>query len=472
MASSALNPFRGQLERLLGIDPAFKPRTYLQVHSSVNLGSLTYWLELIFSAGIATLGLVLNSPAVVIGAMLISPLMNPIIGAGLALAAADLYLGLKSLVNLVVSIAGAVLFSALLVWLLPFHSATAEILSRTKPNLLDLGVALLSGLAGSIVVARGGGVAGVTALPGVAIAVALIPPLCTLGFGVGSGFEWPIISGAGLLFLTNLAAIVASAFLIFLLVRLDSPEARTEVREFEHSSHDLLLRVLQRTRLSGPLADIGKLHWRVLMLVLVLGALFVPLRQGLTQVRDETIARAAVRDAVRRLVTADELVSQQTTLTPDRIMVRLIVTTPVDPARVKEAERALIRRTGKEVTFSIRKVAGEEELALLREKLVTPPPPAPPQDLDSIRADLVQRVDGPVKQTWPTNAAPLLGYEVGFTGTETLLRVRYQAAKPLDASAEEAIANALRIELAVPALRLVLENEPPPPPPRKARKRR
>jgi len=135
---------------------------------------------LIFSAGIATLGLVLNSPAVVIGAMLISPLMGPIMGAGLGLAVSDLYLSAKAFAGIVASVIVSIAFSAFLVWLLPFHVATSEILARTQPNLLDLGVALLSGLAGSVVVCRGGEGGGITAMPGVAVAVALMPPLCTV----------------------------------------------------------------------------------------------------------------------------------------------------------------------------------------------------------------------------------------------------------------------------------------------------
>jgi uncharacterized hydrophobic protein (TIGR00271 family) len=174
------------------------------------LADLNYWLELFLAAGIATLGLVQNRAAVIIGAMLVSPLMGPILATGLALALGDFYFGLKAILNLVASVAAAVAFAAGLVWALPFQNVTAEILARTQPNLLDLGVAVLSGLAGSVVSCRGGAGGGVTALPGVAIAVALMPPLCVVGFGVGSGFQWTIVRGGGLLFLTNLIAIVAT----------------------------------------------------------------------------------------------------------------------------------------------------------------------------------------------------------------------------------------------------------------------
>ncbi len=125
---------RARIEQSLRIDPKSKPRVYAQVYESAEIASLNYWLELVFSAGIATLGLVLDSPAVVIGAMLISPLVGPILAAGLALAAGDFYLGVKSVVNVLASMAGAVSFSAAIVWLLPFHAPTAEILSRTQPT--------------------------------------------------------------------------------------------------------------------------------------------------------------------------------------------------------------------------------------------------------------------------------------------------------------------------------------------------
>lgn len=158
MEPSSKSVIRSRIEHLLAVDEESKPKVYLQVFDAAEVFSLNYALELLLSAGIATFGLVLDSPAVVIGAMLISPLMGPILAGGLALAAADIYLGIKSLLSVLLSSVCAVLFAATLVWLLPFHSPTQEILARTHPNLLDLGVALFSGLAGSIVVCRGGAV--------------------------------------------------------------------------------------------------------------------------------------------------------------------------------------------------------------------------------------------------------------------------------------------------------------------------
>ncbi len=293
---------REQLERRLHISPLNKPQLYMQMYEAADISNLSYWIELLLSAAIATFGLVQNSPAVVIGAMLVSPLMGPILGAGLALAAADLYLGIRSVGTLLVSIAAAVVFSALVVWALPFHAPTAEILARTQPNLLDLGVAVFSGLAGALIVARADA-DGATALPGVAIAVALMPPLCTVGFGVGSGFEKPIMSGAALLFLTNLVAIVGSAFLVFFLVRMDSPEIKDKIAGSirETGREEWLYRILQNTGINNALGEIGKLRWRVLMIVVLLGAIIVPLRTALIQVRDELVSREAVTSAIRAI---------------------------------------------------------------------------------------------------------------------------------------------------------------------------
>lgn len=459
---------RSRLERLLRVDPASKPGIYAETFDSAELGDLNFLLSLLLSAGIATLGLVLNSPAVVIGAMLISPLMGPILAGGLALAAADLYLGLKSLLTIVASVCLAVGFSALLVWLLPFQSPTTEILARTRPNLLDLGVALLSGLAGSLVVSRGTKTGGVSALPGVAVAVALMPPLCTIGFGIGSGFSKPVIYGAGLLFLTNLVAIVASAFLVFYIVRMDAPDIRAILAESMHAraSRDRLYRALQRTRFATAFSETTHgLRWRIVMIVAVLMVLFVPLRRGLLQVRDETLSRTAARDVVRTLTPAANVLAQAIDIADDRVAVRLIVTSHVDPARITAAERTLLRRTGKEATIAVRRVAAEEELAVLRAELTrtTMPPPdvVPPLGLEAARTDLLQRLDAPLREIWPEDTAPLESYELALTPDGTVVRLTYHAPKDLDDAIGDSLTRFLRTRLGASTLSVVLQRSRP-----------
>ena len=139
------------------------------------------------SAGIAVLGLLLSSPAVVIGAMLISPLMGPIIGLGFALATVDARQIRRASFALVAGSLLAVLFCAALVVISPLQNVTSEIAARTRPNLFDLAVALFSALAGSYAtIRRRSGT-----IVGVAIATALMPPLATVGFGLAT-WNWPV----------------------------------------------------------------------------------------------------------------------------------------------------------------------------------------------------------------------------------------------------------------------------------------
>jgi len=462
---------RTRIEKLLGVDQDAKPRIYRQMFDASEIVGLNYSLELLLSAGIATLGLVLDSPAVVIGAMLISPLMGPILAAGLALASADLYLGLKSLLSIAFGVVISVSFAAGLVWLLPFQSATHEILARTTPNLLDLGVALLSGLAGATVVSRGGGGGGITALPGVAIAVALMPPLCTVGFGIGSGFSLAIISGAGLLFLTNLGAIVASAFLVFYLVRMDSPAVREQIDAaiLDRATRDRLYMVLQRAGLSRSFGHIGHLRWRITMLVVVLALLFVPLRHALIQVGDETRARAAVGEALRQLAPAGAIVTQQIDVKSTPILVRLVVAGETSEAKVRAAENTILRRTGRDVKLQIRHVAGDEELARLRDSLRPAEPPPAQIEVETARQELVERLEKPLKTAWPAELGTLESYELGFTPEAVTVRIGYQAAKPFDASFEQTLGNVLKSALQVEKLTLVLEHHAPPKPQRASR---
>ncbi len=459
-------PVLETIHRHLDIDTDARLNIYARVSESAS-SSLTYWLEILFSAGIATLGLVLNSPAVVIGAMLISPLMGPIIAAGLSLAAGDLYLGLKSMLTIAASMAVAVGFSAWVVWLMPFHAPTSEILARTQPNLLDLGVALLSGMAGSFVVCRKSSGSGASALPGVAIAVALMPPLCTVGFGVGSGGLSPIMKGAGLLFLTNLAAIVASAFGVFLLIRMDSRDLRQRIDYgiLERASTDRLYNLLKTTSLGRAFGDVGRWYWRGLMLLAVLAILFVPLRTGLIQVRDEITSRNAVREEMTALAPRDSVVSQGVDISPDAIVARLIVTRPVDPARVDAAERNLLRRTGKSATVLVQRVADEKELAVLRERLGAPPPapPPPPADLDTLRNDILSRVEQPLRNSWPSATAELAGFEVSLTPVRSLVRATYRADRAISPDVQTVLTQVLRSALGRETIDVELIRETPPP---------
>lgn len=164
--------------------------------------SRRYLFMITVACGIAMLGLLQNSPAVIIGAMLISPLMGPIMGLGFSLCVLNLHSMRRTLVALAVGTALALAISALITHLSPLHEATPEILARTRPNLFDLLVAVFSGLAGAYTTIKRKG----EAIVGVAIATALMPPLAVVGYGLAVG-NFKIAGGAAFLFMTNLLAI-------------------------------------------------------------------------------------------------------------------------------------------------------------------------------------------------------------------------------------------------------------------------
>ncbi len=176
-----------------------------------------YFLLVLLSAVIATLGLLTDSAAVIIGAMLVAPLMSPIIGIGLASLTGDARLFRDSGVALVRGAFLAILMAVFLTWVnrsLPFitlQELSAEVTSRTRPSPIDLTIALAGGMAAAFALAMPSISA---ALPGVAIATALMPPLGVIGIGIAMG-RWDVAGGAGLLFLTNAVTIAFAAMLVF-----------------------------------------------------------------------------------------------------------------------------------------------------------------------------------------------------------------------------------------------------------------
>jgi len=168
-----------------------------------------YAFMTMMSAGIAVLGLLLSSPAVVIGAMLISPLMSPILGLGFSLALFDFAEARRSFTALLIGILAAVAFTVVIVVASPLKATTAEILSRTRPSLFDLLVALFAALAGTFAVIRGRG----ETIVGVAIATALMPPLAVVGYGIAT-WNMPVLAGSSALFVTNFVTIALAAMVL------------------------------------------------------------------------------------------------------------------------------------------------------------------------------------------------------------------------------------------------------------------
>ncbi len=192
-----------------------KDQTIEDVKNDIPFKGHNAWI-LIFSVFVASIGLNVSSTAVVIGAMLISPLMGPIVGVGLSIAINDIDTLRRSLVNLGVMVGLSVLAATLYFWASPLTELTPELEARTAPTILDVLVAVFGGLA--LIVAKSKKGTMPNAIAGVAIATALMPPLCTVGYGIA---EWQPDYALGALYLFSINAIfiALSTFIIAKLLR-------------------------------------------------------------------------------------------------------------------------------------------------------------------------------------------------------------------------------------------------------------
>lgn len=193
----------------LRTDQAPQEQIDIRLRAGVELTGATPWI-LMFAIFIASIGLNVNSAAVIIGAMLISPLMGPIMGIGYGIAIYDFPLIRRSLLNLAIAAGISVLTSTLYFLLTPLGQAQTELMARTTPTIWDVLIALFGGLAGIVAATRK---EKSNVIPGVAIATALMPPLCTAGYGLAHQ-NWEFLFGAFYLFSINCVFIAVSVVLV------------------------------------------------------------------------------------------------------------------------------------------------------------------------------------------------------------------------------------------------------------------
>jgi uncharacterized hydrophobic protein (TIGR00271 family) len=298
-------------------------------------GKLTsgYVLMSALSAGIATLGLLQGSTAVVIGAMLVSPLMSPIAALGFGFSSID-GSRIRDAARVVAIGAGiGILTAVLITWVSPIRDPTPEILARTQPTLLDLAIALFSGIAGGYasVIGKGG-----TAI-GVAIATALMPPLAVVGYGIGM-LEWTFALGALLLFLTNLAAITLSFALI--------------------------------ARLSGVARPLFRVEWKPRYIVFLITAfllLAVPLSMTLIRITQEAAIRNAARTAILETSGGKTAtIAQMDVSWPlfgDPAIDALVIAPTYSPNAERQAEERVAEMLGRVVQIHLQQVqtAGDQQ---------------------------------------------------------------------------------------------------------------
>ena len=199
----------------LAHDQAHPDKIDATIRTNTRVSGTNMWV-LMFAIAVASIGLNVNSTAVVIGAMLISPLMGPIVGMGYGLAVGDTALIRQAVRNIMVFVAISLVTATLYFLLTPLKEAQSELLARTQPTLWDVLIAFFGGSAGIVALTRK---EGGNAIPGVAIATALMPPLCTAGYGLAHG-NWQYFFGASYLFAINCVFIAFSTLLFSKLLKL------------------------------------------------------------------------------------------------------------------------------------------------------------------------------------------------------------------------------------------------------------
>ncbi len=427
------------------------------------------------SGAIATLGLALDSSAVVIGAMLVAPLLAPIMGLSLALAVGDARLAVQSFAVVAGSLIVVIATAAILTALLPFHTVTLEISSRIHPTTLDLGVAVFSGLVGALVtVARGHRLS--AAIPGVAVAVALIPPLAVAGFGMAAGWRTEVVWGSLLLLGANLAGIVLSGVLVFLLIGMH----RTDVLEAARGWHDGarangVARWVCRLPGMNRAGVFGSPFGRAALVLGFVVALAIPLSAALKEVVREARVRGAVAEAVELLETEDitSILWRQVDLGQESATARVRVATTEG---VSASAREAFRRRATEL-------AGEP-VSLRLEQL-----PASAGGASALQALLRggegRSAEAVAEASWPETvarardvlerAAWSLPFPEGAEAIGVTLRVQagdapvpvdsvevaYLAPGPLQPQAAEVLARALRQAVGHPDLRVTFDRVGP-----------
>lgn len=207
-------------------------KIHQEIEQNIVFKGTNLWI-LVFAIVIASVGLNTNSPAVIIGAMLISPLMGPINGLGYSVATYNFGLFKRSLKNFTFAVGASLVASTLYFLISPVSSAHSELLARTSPTIYDVLIALFGGLAG--IVAISSRLKG-NVIPGVAIATALMPPLCTAGYGLGTG-QFNYFLGAFYLFTINtvfiaLSSVIVSQYFKFPITTIVEPARKRRINQY------------------------------------------------------------------------------------------------------------------------------------------------------------------------------------------------------------------------------------------------
>lgn len=281
------------------------------IRDGVELRGTNLWI-LMFAIMIASVGLNVNSTAVVIGAMLISPLMGPIMGIGYGVGIYDSELIRKSLRNLGLATGISLAVSFVYFYLSPLSFAQSELLSRTTPTLWDVLIAFFGGLAGIIGATRS---EKSNIIPGVAIATALMPPLCTAGYGLAQG-NWEFFFGAMYLYSINCVFIAFSAVMIIWVIQ---PKHKKFVDEKTET------------------------HVRRTLSAVVLLTVLPSIYLAIHLVKQEVFSSKAKDFIKQELVFADSYIASNTIDTTNQVIELTVIGSQIGQDTIKELEKRLVR---------------------------------------------------------------------------------------------------------------------------------
>jgi uncharacterized hydrophobic protein (TIGR00271 family) len=469
MAERESNAIEEAAGERLGVQRWDRPAVFRDSASAATDNRLPYWVVLVLSGGIATLGLAINSSAVVIGAMLVAPLLAPIVGLALALAVGDGRLAVQTGAIVIGSTVAVVLTSALLTLPLPFQAITLEISARIRPTTLDLVIAVFSGLVAVVVtVARGSRLS--AAIPGVAISVALIPPLAVAGFGIGAGWNTEVIYGSLLLYGASLAGIVLSGMAVFMLVGMHRSDVLDAARRW-HGENELhgLAAWAARAPWVRSLGVFRSPTSRMALVVAFAVALGFPLSESLSQIAREGRVERAVGEAAETLFGLRErssILSRQVVYGSGTIHVYLrVATTEWFGAEVREEfERRASAHAGEPVRLSLEQLPArgedlEQPASLFPRQEQRPTSAAPPvATMEDLLASARLRLRRIGESVVAPEGVEVVGVELTLDGTEsTILRVTYAAPEPLQSQAADMLRRQLALAPELPGLEVRLD---------------
>lgn len=436
-----IRPIQAQAALAVGIDAGSRIETVERMLDFNQRRAPGYWIQLVLASGIAILGLVLDSTAVVIGAMLVSPLMGPLVELGMGFAIGSSYLVIRSALRVVMSVVVVVLGTALFTMVLPFHEVTREIGSRTSPTALDLMVAIFCALTAAYTTVRQTSDT-TAAAAGTAIGIALVPPLCVIGYGLGTA-NWAVTSGSALLFTANFSAILVFAVLSFLLLGYDHVDAGKLEADALTSRATRFDRVAARGQelLQGVFGSRYGPAMRVLVPLAFLAAVYSPLSSALEEVTWQVQKRTQVTAIINEMVPS--AVQQKLRIENRAVEVQIVVVDDaLDPVVLEgRLATAIAAATGVEPVVDV--VVVPDVGALARARAVQAPASQAAPSFQPMVELARSRLGATIARAWPLRGGRLAGWSLQVPPAGAPIVVVHHFGPPIGASAEDLLADAL-----------------------------